>query len=211
MKITKYEHACFVAEENGQSLVVDPGNWTSSFTAPDNVVAVVITHEHQDHLDLSHLHAIVSKNPEVVIITHPDVVKQLTDFNARPANPGDSLSVGGFNLTFYGGDHAVISPDRPALANIGVMINDRVYYPGDSFAIPDAPVDILALPVSAPWMKYSEAMEFLTAVKPRIVFPTHDAILSDVGKGLADAMSSAVANQTGAAYQRLQVGVVTEL
>ena len=50
MKITKYEHACFVVEEDGESLIVDPGGWTTDLVIPDTVVGVIITHEHQDHI-----------------------------------------------------------------------------------------------------------------------------------------------------------------
>ena len=51
MKLTKYEHACFSVEHDGMTLVVDPGNFTTDFIAPEGVIAVVITHEHSDHFD----------------------------------------------------------------------------------------------------------------------------------------------------------------
>lgn len=76
------------------------------------------------------------------------------------------------------------------------MINKHLYYPGDSFAIPEQQqIDTLALPVSAPWMKMSEAMDFCKTINAKLVFPTHDAILSDAGKSLVDRLVSGVSNQ----------------
>lgn len=204
MKLTKFEHACFVAEIDGTSLVVDPGDFTTDFVQPAQVVAVVITHEHPDHLGESLLQKIVSSNPGVIVIGHPDVVSHVKMTPVREVKQGDTISVGPFNLEFFGGKHAVIHQDIPVIANLGVMINEKLYYPGDSFTLPEKPVEVLAIPASAPWMKISEAMDFLAAVKPKIAFPTHDAILSDVGKNLADRMLGVVAEKASVTYQRLQ-------
>jgi len=186
MKITKYEHACFVVEDNGQVLVVDPGAYTTDFVVPSGVVAVVVTHEHPDHLDKTHLQAVVAANPDAIVIAHSDITSQLNDFKTQSVVAGEGIKVGNFALEFYGGTHATIYPELPPVANLGVLINGRIYYPGDSFALPERNVDVLALPVSAPWMKLSEAIDFAKAVNPKVIFPTHDAVLSDFGKGLPD-------------------------
>jgi L-ascorbate metabolism protein UlaG (beta-lactamase superfamily) len=187
MKLTKYEHACFTVEKDGKVLVVDPGGYTTDFIAPEAVVAVVITHIHGDHFDHDLLDSIIDKNPGALIIGPEDVVKQIEAFETRSVDAGDSIEVGGFNLEFFGGQHAVVHPSLPVAQNVGVLINDLIYYPGDSFAIPEGrEVDTLALPVAGPWMKISEAIDFALKVKPRFMFPTHDAVLSDVGRALAD-------------------------
>ena len=201
MKITKYEHACFTVEENGQVLVVDPGAYTTDFTTPTGVVAVVVTHEHADHMDKTHLQAIVDANPDVVIISHSDITSQLSEFKTMSVVPGEGSRVGDFTLEFYGGTHATIYPELPAIANIGVMINGSLYYPGDSFALPEREVKVLALPVSAPWMKISEAIDFAKAVNPKLIFPTHDAVLSDAGKALPDRLVPSFVQ--GIEYKRL--------
>jgi hypothetical protein len=43
------------------------------------------------------------------------------------------------------------------------------------------PVEILAAPVGAPWLKIAEAMDYVTAVGATTVFPTHERTLSDSG------------------------------
>ncbi len=204
MKLTKYEHACFTLELDGQTLVVDPGEYTTDFTVPDHVVAVVITHAHADHLSVEHLKAIATKNPDVIVIGHSDTLSELGDFKAQAVVANEGVKIGPFELEFFGGNHAVIDPQIPVIANLGVMINDTLYYPGDSFTLPERPVQVLALPVSAPWMKISEAVAFVKSVKPNMMFPTHDAILSEAGKGLPDRLIPSLTQDVGAEYQRLQ-------
>lgn len=186
MELMKYEHACFTLEKDSQLLVVDPGNFTTDFISPSNVVAIVITHEHGDHFDHEQIAAIAAENPNVVIVGHPSITDKIEVFQTISVLPGDELTTGPFSLRFFGGEHAVIHPDIPTIANLGILVNDLLYYPGDSFVRPDVPVDTLALPVGAPWLKLSEAVDFVRDIKPRFVFPTHDAVLSDIGKGLAD-------------------------
>jgi len=207
MKLTKYEHACFTVEKDGQVLVVDPGGFTSDFIAPEHVVGIVITHEHADHFDQEQITAIIDKNPDAIIVGHGEVLKQIEVFTTKTVDAGETFELGPFKLEFFGGEHAVIHPSMPPVANLGVMINDLLYYPGDSFTLPGKPVDVLALPVAAPWLKISEAMDFLTAVKPRLAFPTHDAILSKVGRSLPDRMLPGFAESYGGTYQRIEKSI----
>lgn len=203
MKLTKYEHACFTLETAGEVLVVDPGSYTDDFIVTDNIAAIVITHEHDDHFDCDKLAAIYAKNPNAVFVSLPAIVAQLPDYQSRAVRPGDKVDIGPFALKFFGGKHALIHLSLPLIDNLGVLINETVYYPGDSFTLPNTPVDVLALPVGAPWLKLSETMDFLSAIKPLLVFPTHDAVLSDIGKALPDHMLPAIAEQIGAEYKRI--------
>jgi L-ascorbate metabolism protein UlaG (beta-lactamase superfamily) len=207
MKITKYEHSCFTAEKDGQILVVDPGGFTTDFIAPENVVGVVITHEHGDHFDQEQLAAIIDKNPDAVIIGHQAITSKIEAFNTKTVSAGNKVALGAFDLEFFGGEHALIHVSKSPVANLGVMINELLYFPGDSFTLPMKPVDTLAIPASAPWMKMSEAMDFLVAVNPRFAFPTHDAILSDLGKELSDDWIGGIATRSGTEYKRLEAPI----
>ena len=64
MKLTKYQHACFTVEEDDKILVVDPGEFSTNFLSPENVVGIVITHQHGDHFDTERLAEIMDKNSE---------------------------------------------------------------------------------------------------------------------------------------------------
>jgi L-ascorbate metabolism protein UlaG (beta-lactamase superfamily) len=203
MELTKYEHACFVVEKDGKSVVIDPGVLTTDFTMPDNVVAVVITHEHVDHLDIDHLSEIAEANPSVVMIGPADVTAKLKNFETRTVHGGDNFTIDGIEFEFYGDQHAAIHPSWPLAQNVGVMIDERVYYPGDSFTIPEKSVDTLALPIGAPWLKVSEVVDFMMAVSPRFAFPTHDAVLSADGQSFHDGTISKFAEGADIEYRRI--------
>ena len=204
MNIVKYEHACFTVEKDGQQLVVDPGTFATDFIAPSNVTAVVITHEHPDHFDPDHLAFIFDKNPDAVVFAPEAVTSKIEVFATHAVQTGDIIQAGPFTLEFHGGRHATIHESIAPIANLGVLINELLYYPGDAFTLTHKPVDTLALPIAAPWMKIAEAMDFLTTLKPRFAFPTHDKILSDEGKAIADRLLSAAAADHGITYERIE-------
>jgi L-ascorbate metabolism protein UlaG (beta-lactamase superfamily) len=203
MKITKYGHACFTVEIDGQVLVVDPGNFTHDFVMTDTIVAVVITHEHGDHFNPTILADIHDKNPESILVSLPSIIEKMPNHKSQSVAAGATTKVGPFTLEFFGGKHATIYPSIPLVDNVGVFINDKIYYSGDSFALPDKPVAVLALPVSAPWLKISETIDFLLAVKPQLVFPTHDAILSETGMSLTDNLVQRFTEANDINYNRI--------
>lgn len=204
MKITKFKHSCLLVEDNNESLIVDPGEWTTNLVVPNNVVGVVITHNHQDHLSKDLLKSIVDKNPDATIIGHEEVTSQLGEFKTKAVVPNEGCKIGNFELEFFGGEHAFIFSGMPVAANLGVLINEKLYYPGDSFSLPeDRDVTVLAVPVSAPWSKFSEVAEFIPNVKAKQAFPTHDAILSDAGKQLMDRLTASVCESVGTEYRRI--------
>ncbi len=204
MKITKFQHACVVVEDSGTTIVIDPGEFTRDFIMPHKVDALVITHEHPDHLDKSLIEKIIVAHPKAVIYAHESITSQLGSFTTTPAEIGKVYNVGAVELQFYGGVHAVITPSVAPPANLGVLVNHRFYYPGDSFVIPEGETpEILAVPACAPWLKIDEALTFIKAVKPQFVFPTHDAILSADGKDIVDGWLSTATQEVGAQYKRL--------
>lgn len=204
MNIVKYEHACFTVEKDGQQLVVDPGSFATDFIAPSDVTAVIITHEHPDHFDPDHLAAIFDKNPDAIVFAPESVTSQIEVFATHTVQTGDVIQAGPFTLEFHGGRHAVIHESIAPIANLGVLINELIYYPGDAFTLTHKPIDTLALPIAAPWMKLAEAIDFLTTLKPRFAFPTHDKILSSEGKAIADRLLANAATEHDIIYERIE-------
>lgn len=168
MHIRKFRHSCLVVEKDGQSLVIDPGEWSTDFVVPDNVVGVIVTHEHGDHFYTETLREIIATNPDAIIYAHADVVVEAPDLPTMSVAANETKLIGDFTVRFTGGDHARVFPDKPVCANIGVLVdNGELYYPGDSLVLPQVPVNVLLLPVSAPWLKLSEALDFFTTVHPK--------------------------------------------
>lgn len=208
MKLTKFTHSCFTLETDGQVLVFDPGNWSTDFVTPGNVAAIVLTHEHADHFDQDLLRSITDKNPDTPIIAPHEMAEKLAGFRTQGVAPGDNLTVGSFTLRFFGGQHAPIHPEIASVVNVGVLVNDSFYYPGDSFALPGVSVKTLALPVTAPWLKISEPIDFMLEVKPTLAFPVHDHIASDDGKALVDRIIGGFADKNGVRYERITTPIV---
>ena len=95
----------------------------------------------------------------------------------------------------FGGQHAVVHPSIPVVANVGYLVAERVFHPGDSFTVPTAPVDTLLLPISAPWSKVAEVVDYLVAVRPRQATQVHDVVLSDPGRSLTTGLVTSFADR----------------
>jgi L-ascorbate metabolism protein UlaG (beta-lactamase superfamily) len=205
MRLTKYGHACVRVEHDGGVLVIDPGVFTEP-AALDGVDAVLITHEHADHLNVDALADALGKRPAVTVHTNPSVVSKLAGLDGvvTAVEAGDSFTAAGIAIRAYGGLHAEIHPELPRVPNLGFLVNDSVYHPGDSFDVPeDVQIDTLFVPVSAPWLKLAEAVAFVRAVAPRRAFALHDALLSDAGHSITD---TSMANLSRCEYARLESG-----
>ncbi|MDG4767889.1 MBL fold metallo-hydrolase [Solwaraspora sp. WMMD406] len=205
MRLTKFGHSCVRLENDGAVLVIDPGAFSEP-AALDGVDAVLVTHEHFDHLDVDQLADALARRPAVTIHTHPAVRSKLESFGdvVRTVESGDSFEAAGMPVRAYGGWHAEIHPDVPRVPNLGFLVADSVYHPGDSFDVPaDAEVDTLFVPVSAPWLKLAEAVDFVRSVAPRRAIALHDGLLNDAGHTVTDGNMTTLA---GCEYARLPAG-----
>ncbi|MEU5904334.1 MBL fold metallo-hydrolase [Micromonospora sp. NPDC047527] len=204
MRLTKYAHSCLRVEHDGGVLVVDPGVFSDP-QALDGADAVLITHEHPDHLDLAALRLHLDQRP-LPIHGPASLAGTLGDAAEalRPVTPGESFTAAGVAVRAYGGRHAVIHPDIPVVDNLGYLINDVVYHPGDSLVVPEeTPIDTLFAPIHAPWSKFSEVVDFIRAVAPRRAYALHDALLNDNGLSVLNRQYAAL---SGTDYQRLEPG-----
>lgn len=203
MILTKFEHACLVLEEQGQKLIIDAGIFSKSCKDFTNISGVIVTHDHPDHFDPIKLAEIVRQNPKVQIFTTQIVANEIKNLPTIVARNGQKLTVGTFVLEFFGKDHATIHSSYPATQNIGVMVNNKLYYAGDALTLPNIPVKTLAVPASAPWLKIGDAIDFITAIKPQRVFPTHNALLSEIGAGINDRILEAATKNVEAEYIKI--------
>jgi L-ascorbate metabolism protein UlaG (beta-lactamase superfamily) len=211
MRITKYEHACFVASIGDKKLVVDPGSFTVPLPDSNSVVAVVVTHEHGDHWTPEHLQRILDNSPDVKFFGPAGVAAAAADFEFSVVKDGEKIAIDPFELEFFGEHHAEIHSSFPIVDNVGVLINDTVFYPGDSFTQGPPNVDLLAVPASAPWLKIGEVMDYVLAAKPKRSFPTHEMVNSVIGNGMANARIQATTEQGGGEFFPLQPGESIEV
>lgn len=188
MRLTKFGHACVRIAHDDHVLVLDPGSFTQR-EAVEGATAVLITHEHADHLDVEHLRATdapvftIAAVARAIADAAPDVAERVT-----VVRPGETFDVG-VPVRAVGEKHAVIHPDYDRFDNSGYLLDlgdQRVFHPGDALTGPGGPVDLLLAPVCAPWLKIGEAVDFAREVGAPRSLAIHDRVYSDVGLGMAD-------------------------
>jgi L-ascorbate metabolism protein UlaG (beta-lactamase superfamily) len=211
MQLTKLGHACVRLSKEAGTLVIDPGSWSG----PDMLTgaqAVLVTHEHPDHLDADALRAALAADPGLQLWSNRSVAGQFVEFGSRvhAVAHGDTFSAAGFDVHVYGEQHARIVPQVPVIANTGFAVDGTVFHPGDSFTVPEDKIATLLVPVSAPWLKFAEVADYIAAAAPERGFAIHDAVLSKQGIGLIT-MLLGVVSKPEAPVTRLEPGSVIDL
>lgn len=204
MRLTKYGHACVRLEKDGKVLVVDPGA-LSEAEALDGADAVLITHQHFDHLDVERLR---SASPELEVWTCEGVAGELSGVPAKVqvVRHGDDFTAAGFAVRVFGEWHAKNHPDMPIVQNVGFLLDDEVFYPGDALTVPDVEVPTLLVPTNAPWLKGMEMVEYLRTIRPARAYSTHDGLLNDAGLSIVDGWLKHESDEQGADMRRLAAG-----
>jgi len=213
MNVTKYEHSCMVVSKGSAKLVIDPGSFLATLPETSGIVAIVITHEHADHFSADRVRDILAQNPDARVFGPQGVADAATaeEITVEVVADGTAIEVEPFGLRFFGEHHNVIHTSIPVIDNVGVLVDDEFYYGGDSYTAPGVPVELLAAPVGAPWLKIGEAMDYVLAVAPNHAFPVHDMTLSVAGKDMGAARLAWATEQGGGTFQVLQPGESIDL
>jgi L-ascorbate metabolism protein UlaG (beta-lactamase superfamily) len=203
MHLTHLGHAGLLVETDTARLLIDPGNM-SSVDGLTDVDAVLVTHQHPDHLDLDRLHQVLAASPRAVVVIDPDTATAVTGLPEHTvAQVGDRLTFGATTVDVLGGLHAAVFGDVPGCTNSAYLLDEgALLHPGDSFLVPAQDVDVLAVAIDAPWLKLAEAIEYVLTVAPRVAVPIHEGEATDPAKyaGMLDGLSG------GKTVRRLEVG-----
>jgi L-ascorbate metabolism protein UlaG (beta-lactamase superfamily) len=182
MQIVHFGHACLLVQAGSSRVLIDPGAFSAGFESARELDAVLITHQHFDHLDLDRLPALLEANPGAELIADTASAEQIGErgLEVRAVRPGERLEFAGTQVEVHGGVHAHAHPDLPPpVPNVAYLVDGRLLHPGDSLHVPpDREVEVLALPTGAPWLKAAEAVDYFRAVKPRVAVPIHEATLA---------------------------------
>jgi L-ascorbate metabolism protein UlaG (beta-lactamase superfamily) len=179
MKITKFGHCCLVLDIDGVKIMTDPGSFTTEQNTVIGIDAVLITHSHQDHYHAESVSQIKKNNPTAVFITNSEVgellKKEGVDFTK--VSDGETTEVKEVKIEGFGRDHAEMYGEMGKCENTAYMVANTFYFPGDNFHNPERKVDIMALPVAAPWLKISEVIDFAKEIQARAAFGVHDGMI----------------------------------
>lgn len=216
MKLTKYTHSCVRLENEGKVLVLDPGGFSEVETALDGADYIFVTHVHPDHFDTERVAAFLKENKSVPVYAPQAVIdavlEAVPDAQAHVADAKETIELDGFTAKTFGGQHALIHPLVKTIDNVGFLINDDVFHPGDSFTVPHGiQAKTLLAPIHEPWNKMSEVIDFCIAVGAPTVYPIHDSLLADSGRNLIETQVTNLTADYGVTYKRLDVGDTVEL
>ena len=213
MRLTKLGHSCVRLEKDGATLVIDPGGWSDAASALAGAGAVLITHDHPDHLNADAVRAAMAADPALELWANASVSEQFRDFGARvhAVDHGDTFTAAGFGVHVYGHEHAQIHRDIPVIPNTGFAVDGEVFHPGDSLTVPEDRVPTLLLPIVAPWLKTAEMIDYAREVAPQRAYAIHDAILNSNGIGLMQQMMQVAAQPSASSFSRLEPGSTVEL
>jgi len=199
--LTKFTHSCVRFDDGERSLVIDPGIFSETDAALDGADAVLITHEHPDHVNVDAVRAAAQADPRLRIWAPPHLAASLELGDQVVAvTPGESFDAAGFAIETFGGQHAVIHPTVPVIQNNCYLVEGAVYHPGDSFVVPTRQPRLLLVPLHAPWSKTAEVIDFAVSVRAPRVIQIHDGLLNDRGLSFVEAHVVRIGAQHGVEY-----------
>ncbi len=186
MRLTKYVHSCFLIEEGNDRILFDPGifSFIPGRIDPDvfkDIQAIFITHNHPDHVDTAALKKIMANNPGALIFANTNTQEVLNKENIACTifEPGEK-KVGTMHIRAIRADHEQLL--MPVPQNTAYLVNETFLTTGDSLAysLRDLKgVQVVALPILAPWGKITEIAEFVGSLQPKHVIPAHDGFVLD--------------------------------
>ncbi|MEV6136080.1 MBL fold metallo-hydrolase [Nocardia sp. NPDC051990] len=188
MRIAHFGHSCILVELHGKKVLFDPGTFSHGFEGLTGLDAIAVTHQHPDHIDPNRIEALLDNNPNARLFSDPQTAQQRGE-PWEAVHAGNVITLGALQITGGGGRHAVIHPEIPVIDNTVFQLGTpddpaELVHPGDSLWVPPVPVGVLAIPASAPWMRISEAIDYLRAVAPRTAFPIHFGIIQPEAQGI---------------------------
>jgi L-ascorbate metabolism protein UlaG (beta-lactamase superfamily) len=189
MRLTHLGHACVLVEMADVRLLVDPGTFADDLAGVGDLDAVLVTHQHPDHLDLDRVPTLLKQNPRARVVADRGSIEVLAGLGVEAvAHQPGGMSIGGVTVTPVGEVHALIHEEIPRIPNVGVRLDAEgepsFFHPGDALDTEPGDVDVLAFPLHAPWQCSRDMVAFLRRVEPRRAVPVHDGLLQPRGRAL---------------------------
>lgn len=190
MRVTHLGHSCLLVEIADRRLLFDPGTFSSGFESLTGLDAILVTHQHPDHLDHDRFAPLVRANPRARVLLEPQSAAIVREggLDVTDLVSGSPIDLDGVRVEPVGHRHAVIHADIDRIDNTGVVLRadgePSLFHPGDALDAEPGDVDVLCVPVNAPWCAMKETVDFVRRIGAPVMTPIHDALLSEVGREL---------------------------
>lgn len=185
LEIQPVDHASLVLSHGAQVIYVDPVGGAARYQGLKRPSAILITHEHSDHLDTATIEELVGTKSVPMIVSKGvlDKLPAALKAQAKAVTYGDHESLNGVPVTVVEAFNTTQERLRyhPRGLGNGYVLNfsdTRVYISGDTEPTPGmlalAGIDVAFLPMNLPYTMVAEqAAEAVKAFRPKIVYPFH--------------------------------------
>ena len=180
--ITFLGHGSLQFKYQGKEIFIDPVSQVADFSGFKKADAILVTHQHGDHLDIKVIDLLSDNNTELYLtqLCHKEVKKGVI------VTSGEYLAVAGipvevvpaYNIMGKRGNGIPYHPKGDGNGYILTFSNVRVYVAGDTEWIPEMKnfeaITIAFLPVALPYtMSVPMAVQVAKELQPKILYPYH--------------------------------------
>lgn len=182
LNITVIGHGTLMFSHDGKIIHVDPWTKQADYSKLPAADLILVTHEHQDHLDLEAISKITK--PDTKMIINQKCAEKLP--NATVMKNGDMATVAGIQVEAVPAYNLIHKRDNgqpfhPQGSGNGYVItfgDKRVYVAGDTENTPEMKalknIDVAFLPMNLPYTMTPEMVaDAAKAFKPKQLYPYH--------------------------------------